>query len=281
MRGKGMDLWSFPALFSMIICAPQCSWVKTFSCWLVYKASQNWTWFPFCFRRDTSLTKQWMSPFSLRSLTSRQKRVKKSLQLNSEKKSNSTKGKSVLKSIRQRNTDSIKFIAWFQDLGRVSSFPVPLEYLLCPRWAKSSRVILMSCSKHFCVINHRFLSPSPNQCKDIYAEHIKALDTIEKPITPCKTFAFGHWHHRIIHYTLHMPAIYRKAAWPCLPAVSISATQWSKAAGACSSKSHPCVRMFLNRKLWKLGEIMKAEYYAPTRHCLLSETRGWPDRSFF
>lgn len=144
-------------------------------------------------------------------------------------------------------------------MGRVSSFPVPLEYLLCPLWAKSSRVILMSCSKHFCIVNHRFLSPSPNQCKDIYAEHIKALDTIEKPITPCKTFAFGRWHHGIIHYTLHMPAIYRKAVWPCLPEVRISATSWSNAEGACSRDSHPWLREYLNCKFWKLGEIMKVK----------------------
>lgn len=113
-------------------------------------------------------------------------------------------------------------------MGRASSFPVPPEYLLCLLWAKTSRVILMSCSKHFCIVNHRFLSPSPNQYKDIYAEHIKALDTIEKTIIPCKTFAFGRWHHGIIHYTLHMPAIYRKAEWPCLPAVHIRAAREAK-----------------------------------------------------
>lgn len=122
-------------------------------------------------------------------------------------------------------------------MGRASSFPVPPEYLLCLLWAKSSRVILMSCSKHFSIVNHRFLSPSPNQYEDIYAEHIKALDTIEKTITPCKTFAFGRWHHGIIHYTLHMPAIYRKAEWPCQPAVHICAARGRKAAD-----NHLCLR---------------------------------------
>lgn len=144
-------------------------------------------------------------------------------------------------------------------MGSVSSFPVLLEYLLCLLWTKSSRVILMSCSKHFCIVNHRFLSPSPNQCKDIYAEHIKALDTIEKPITPCKTFAFGRWHHGIIHYTLHMPATYRKAVWPCLPGVCISATWWSNTAGAWSRENRPSLGEHLTCKPWKLREIMKAE----------------------
>lgn len=215
-----------------------------------HKASQNRVWFPF-HSSYSFLTKQSL-PSALgpkhpnnNNQKNPPKNSKKKPQPDIRSESKSTKGKSVLKPIRWRKADSIKFIAWFQDLGRASSFPVPPEYLLCLLWAKTSRVILMSCSKHFCIVNHRFLSPSPNQYKDIYAEHIKALDTIEKTIIPCKTFAFGRWHHGIIHYTLHMPAIYRKAEWPCLPAVHIRAARGSKAAD-----SHLCLRT-ANRGSWE------------------------------
>lgn len=250
-----------------------------------HKASQNRVWFPF-HSSYSFLTKQSL-PSALgpkhpnnNNQKNPPKNSKKKPQPDIRSESKSTKGKSVLKPIRWRKADSIKFIAWFQDLGRASSFPVPPEYLLCLLWAKTSRVILMSCSKHFCIVNHRFLSPSPNQYKDIYAEHIKALDTIEKTIIPCKTFAFGRWHHGIIHYTLHMPAIYRKAEWPCLPAVHIRAARGSKA-----TDSHLCLRT-ANRGSWEKPCKQKQLSClpcscVPPRRRLLSQTGCWPDTSFF